>query len=126
MKYLFAIILIGVALTLNTCGQIEGQATSTSPWRTWTAPSDNSGLVAQYDMRYVKDTLDDWDTWFEILDEPVPSPPGMLESLYVNVPEGAWYFGIKSRDVCFNWSERSNIVLVSIDTTPPTTITDLE
>jgi len=117
---LMAIIFIGYS-----CKVVNSDDISTSSLRTWTAPEDTGGFVVEYDLRYTDDTTKEWNDWFQIYNEPIPGSPGSPESLTVSIPNGTWFFGIKSRDDSYNWSAISNIIKVKIDTIPPMAIVDL-
>ena len=114
------------ALIMLGCNNAEGQYHSTSFTRTWTVPNDNSGFIAQYDFRYVQDTTQAWESWNQMIDEPVPLAIGEMQTYEMVVPEGQWFVAMKSSDASGNWSERSNIVEVRIDTEAPSTVLDLQ
>lgn len=121
---IFIVILSLVFLFLQGCKTVSSDPTSTSQDRQWTVPNDNSGFIAEYDIRYTPDSSISWDAWIQVLGEPTPKAIGLLDSYIMSLPEGIWFVAIKSRDAVGNWSPVSNIVHVEIDLTPPEAIND--
>jgi hypothetical protein len=97
----------------------------------WSAPSDNNGTVAEYQLKYFKDkqivayadynyARDDsakvpW--WYAVntTGEPVPQAPGSLERMQMNKVfnlNEAWYAAVCSRDAAGNLSPLSNLVRI--------------
>lgn len=109
---------------------VSSKASATSVTLTWTAPSDNVGVVA-YAMRYSasaigSDTTAWWNSASMVSGLPVPSVAGQSDSVRVELPPGTYYFNIVSRDAAMNWSGFSNVaVKVVSDLLPPSRIYDL-
>jgi hypothetical protein len=109
--------------------------TTTTIDLTWTAVGDdgNIGNATEYDIRYATATITDlnWDTAIECTGEPQPNSTGDPEQFQVTglSPNTTYYFAIKVSDEVPAWSGLSNIAtnttLASLDTTPPSGITDL-
>lgn len=82
----------------------------------WTAPGDdgNSGRASKYDIRYSLNpiTEQNWASATQVDDEPAPHIAGSNESCIVTGLErySEYYFGIKSADEVFNWSDISNVI----------------
>ena len=97
---------------------------------TWTAPSDNVGVVA-YDLRYSTSPFDStssawWAGASAVTGLPSPSLAGQTDSVSVTLPPGTYYFNIISRDAAMNWSGWSNVAVKTVtDTAPPFRIWDL-
>lgn len=75
---------------------------------TWTAPSDNSGNVKKYYMKYSKTQIINMAQWNDAIDIPnslVPQAAGASEILIADfIPEGDYYFAIRSEDADGNKS----------------------
>ncbi|MCK4415405.1 MAG: PD40 domain-containing protein [Candidatus Eisenbacteria sp.] len=99
---------------------------------TWTAPGDDGteGQASRYNLRYSMSLLTEagWDTATVADSSMVPKAAGLVESLTVeDLPDGVWFFGLKSADEVPNWSAISNVVSTTlVDTVPPATVSDLE
>ena len=99
----------------------------------WTAPTDNSGKAASYNIRYSTMAISD-DTTFAAATPatgaPVPATPGQQENFTVSglSPATLYYFAIKSADSSGNVSNLSNVAMPTTqapDTTAPAAVTDL-
>jgi Tol biopolymer transport system component len=112
-----------------TIGDLTVRTTPQAFYLRWTATGDdgNIGRASQYEVRYAASNLaNGWESAHIVPSPPKPSFPGHLDSLAVNgIGLGPWEFGIKIADERGNWSAISNIVTASIDTMPPSAITDL-
>lgn len=66
-------------------------------------------------------TLENWDAAPEVNDVPVPSAAGEPESLVVGglEPGTDYYFAIRSVDDSGNWSDLSNSLMFTTESTPP-------
>lgn len=122
MKYLLLIILVSMIVGC----QLQSDPTSISQTRTFTVPYDNSGFIAEYDLRYTADSSQVWDDWVQVMGEPIPDTIGATQAIDMNMPEGKWFVAIKARDANYNWNNMSNIVHVEIDDTPPEVINDFK
>lgn len=96
----------------------------------WTAPGDDGqvGTAAAYDLRYASDsaTVAGWGSATQATGEPAPKAAGTSESFQLNLSQGTWWFGLRTRDEAGNESATSNIVKTIIaDTTPPGVVLDL-
>ena len=95
----------------------------------WTARGDdgNTGRASQYDVRYFAgDLVANWSAAQSAPSPPKPSNPGHPDSMTVSgIGEGPFQFGIKTADELGNWSAISNVVIASVDVTPPAAISDL-
>lgn len=97
----------------------------------WTAPSDNSGLVFEYDVRYSPVEITDatFHTAFTADNIPLPDTAGTPQEMLINggiFPGRTYWFAIKSSDASGNWSAISNVVSTFIgDDIAPATIIDL-
>jgi len=108
--------------------------TQTSILLGWTAPGDdgNTGTAATYDLRYWNTTITDinWDSAFQVANEPTPSVAGTPETCTVSglIENTNYFFAIKTADEIPNWSGLSNIVSTSTleDDIPPAAIEDLQ
>ncbi len=82
----------------------------------WTAPGDDSlsDQASYYDIRYSKEALtdDNWNDATKVMTIEAPKAPSSLESIVVPGLESDvhYYFGIKTADEEYNWSELSNVV----------------
>ncbi|MBN1898080.1 MAG: hypothetical protein JW827_04835 [Spirochaetes bacterium] len=78
----------------------------------WTAPSDNTGTVKKYYIRYLTRAITkpaDWYEATELTHEIAPKTPGEKETLMVEgIPPGTYFFAIKSEDNAGNKSLLSN------------------
>jgi hypothetical protein len=85
---------------------------------TWTVPGDDwdFGLASFYDLRYSdspveEDTISWWGMADTVLDEPIPSPAGLVDSCQISgfsVSE-VYYLIIRTCDNAGNWSGFSNV-----------------
>jgi phosphodiesterase/alkaline phosphatase D-like protein len=79
----------------------------------WTAPADDSGKAASYDVRYSTSpiTAANWSSAAQAAGEPAPSNPGQTETFTVNglAPTTKYYFAVKSVDASGNSSALSNV-----------------
>ncbi len=98
----------------------------------WTAPADDSGKAASYDVRYSTATITDanWATAAQATGEPVPANPGQQETFVLGgLTAGTTYFvAVKSADASGNVSALSNVISAATqapDTTPPAAVTTL-
>jgi hypothetical protein len=75
----------------------------------WTAPTDNFGTIAEYDLRYSTSPITDFNAAARIATPP-PHSPGYSECLLVTGLTACttYYFAIKTRDDAGNWSGVSN------------------
>ncbi|UCE04617.1 MAG: fibronectin type III domain-containing protein, partial [bacterium] len=82
----------------------------------WTAPGDDSlsDQASYYDIRYSKSALteNNWNDAVQAINIDKPGAPYSIENFVVMGLEGdtRYYFGIKTADEEYNWSELSNIV----------------
>ena len=99
----------------------------------WTAPTDNSGKAASYNIRYSTSPIAD-DAAFTAATAatgaPVPANPGQQENFTVSglTPATQYYFAIKSADSSGNISVLSNVPMGTTqapDTTAPAAVTNL-
>ncbi len=78
----------------------------------WKAPVDNNGKVKKYIIKYLTRSIDkpaDWYEAEEIENSIVPASHGETETFIVkNIPEGTYYFAVKSEDEAGNKSLLSN------------------
>jgi hypothetical protein len=96
---------------------------------TWTAPKDNTAVVAYQvkhapnpmidyeDYTYPADHGKKWTWWagYNVAGEPKPGPPGATESMTVTgVPAGQRYFALRARDAAPNESAMSNVVRADV------------
>ena len=98
---------------------------------TWTAPKDNSGRAARYQVKYSElpmksyekyDYYSDegkvhcWWITHNVKGEPKPSEPGRKEDFTVeNLAPGTWHFAIRSDDAELNQSDISNVIEVKVE-----------
>jgi exo-rhamnogalacturonan lyase-like protein len=96
---------------------------------TWTAPKDNTGVVAYQvkhapcpivnyeDYAYPRDHNKKWTWWagYNVAGEPKPGKPGAKETMVIDgVPAGTRYIAIRSRDAAPNESPISNVVRLDV------------
>lgn len=97
-------------------------ASSKSVSVSWTAPQDDSGKIAGYDLRLSRGTLDEstWDSAIQFGGTPSDTRSGEEEQAELTgLPEGAiLHIGIKAYDAAGNRSPLSNVISV---TTKPVT-----
>lgn len=78
----------------------------------WTAPSDDSGVVKKYTLRYSPKriiNMAEWHDAVELTNSQVPKAAGSAESLLLNfIPAGEYYFALRSEDSAGNRSLLSN------------------
>ncbi|NIP44841.1 MAG: hypothetical protein GWO41_18010 [candidate division Zixibacteria bacterium] len=90
---------------------------------TWTAPGDdgNVGQASVYDLRYSLDSLTDenWNAATQVENETSPKPSGQEEVLIVSgLEQGTkYFFALKSADEAQNWSNMSNVVSITANST---------
>ncbi len=80
---------------------------------TWTAPSDDSGHVAAYDLRYsatAMTTEAELLAGTQVTGAPVPGAAGAAQTATVTglKAETAYHFALRARDTAGNWSPVSN------------------
>ena len=97
---------------------------------TWTAPGDdgNVGTATVYDVRYATDsaTVATWTNATQATGEPAPRAAGSTETFQLTLPNGKYWFAIRTRDEAGNQSGASNIVSITqADVIPPSAIVDL-
>jgi hypothetical protein len=93
-------------------------AGATSAALTWTAPSDDSGKVTAYDIRFAPTAMT---TEAQFLagtaatGTPKPGAAGAAETMTVAnlVPETLYHFALRARDAAGNWSAISNDATVT-------------
>ncbi|MBA7612302.1 hypothetical protein ES703_19538 [subsurface metagenome] len=90
---------------------------STSATLVWTATGDdeNTGTVAQYDLRYLAGTSiteENWDSATQVTGEPEPLPSGFVQNCTIEglTADTTYYFAIRAVDEDLNWSPLSNVV----------------
>ncbi|MBX3192995.1 MAG: fibronectin type III domain-containing protein [Labilithrix sp.] len=85
---------------------------ATSVLLTWTAPSDDSGHVAAYELRVSETPITDLASFVAATPSPPPTPvaAGTQQSALIeNLEPGTdWHFALRARDDNGNWSEISN------------------
>ena len=87
----------------------------------WTAPGDDRSpvKVAEYDIRYMTQTIDstNWEAACQADNIPTPRSPGSVQDLIVPgfdygvpslAPNTLYYFAMRTRDWASNWSAVSN------------------
>lgn len=78
----------------------------------WRAPSDNQGKVKKYIVKYLSRAITKPADWYEAIEIEnciIPGIPGEKETLFINdIPEGTYYFAVKSEDDAGNKSLLSN------------------
>jgi chitodextrinase len=93
----------------------------------WTAPADDSGPCAAYELRMSATAGDEagwdaasWDAATPIDDLPVPGAPGARDSVRVSglAPATRYAFALRSRDAAGNPSPVSNVAWADTDTLP--------
>jgi chitodextrinase len=111
-------------------------ADTTSVSLEWTAPSDDRGHCASYELRRSAVEVDssNWESATLIVDAPLPGEPGTPGSHRVaNLsPATRYFFALRAFDDAGNRSPLSNVVSVETDaipappdTTAPATVTDI-
>jgi hypothetical protein len=96
----------------------SGAVSDTTVELTWTTPGDDGGdgTAAEYDIRFHTETIteENWDSATLIAGIGEPGVPGTNGSVVIDglEPSTDYYFGIRTRDEVFNWSEISNILHV--------------
>jgi chitodextrinase len=90
----------------------------------WTAPLDDRGRVASYDLRYAPEAIDDESSWEQatpVDPPPAPSEPGVIEFFTVDglTPATRFSFAIRSTDAAGNLSSLSNPASAQTDSLPP-------
>ena len=91
---------------------------STSVKLTWTAPSDDSGHVAAYDIRRSPTAITDEASLLagtQVTGAPAPGAAGAAQTVTVTGldAETAYHFALRARDAAGNWSPVSNDVVVT-------------
>ena len=121
-----------------------GNLQVTAAGETWlelgfTAPADDRGAVAAYDLRYMPGETFDAAQWDAAMPAtpPLPAEPGAEQDAVVDglQPGDTYAFRIRSRDEAGNWSEVSDPAVAATlipeppppppDTIPPARVTDL-
>lgn len=135
MKSLKLWIIITLAVLCLAAVIIFGQLQPDPGLRTWTAPGNDSigsGLLkpsAGYIVKYYSQpiTEQNWDLATTAPNSLIPKTPGEKESLLIrDLPQGYWYFAVKTFDSAGNISDISNVVGKNVDRMPPAKITDLK
>ena len=89
----------------------------------WTAPGDdgNVGTAYRYDLRMseVPITEENFRQCTIIHSMPAPLLAGSLDTVFIEVSAGSYYFAIKTADEIFNWSTISNIPFAIKGVLPP-------
>lgn len=96
----------------------------------WTAPKDEAGKVAGYQVKFADKPIKDymeidyreefravtyWNTAKNVVGEPAPSAAGKTEKMTVETPAGKTvYFGIRSFDDSHNRSKLGNVAAVEV------------
>ena len=104
---------------------------------TWTSVGDDgtTGTATNYDVRYLAGTQiteANWSSANQATGEPTPRASGNTETLTISnlTANTTYYFAIKATDEIPNTSALSNVAngktLPTPDTTPPSTVNDLE
>jgi chitodextrinase len=97
-------------------------ADTTSVTLRWTAPADDRGRCAAYDLRVSAERIDEanWDQASAIDGLPSPAAPGEAESTRVTglQPGTRLAFAVRARDAVGNLSAVSNVVWAETDTIP--------
>jgi parallel beta-helix repeat protein len=92
--------------------------TSSSVTLSWTAPGDdgNSGVAAQYDLRFSTmvpgmDTTSWWNSATKVSAVPAPKSAGTAESFIISglQPNTTYYLALKTADEASNWSSVSKV-----------------
>jgi len=97
----------------------------------WRAPAGHgrTGRAARYDIRRLGRALteEDWEAATRLDSIPTPRNLGEQETLAVrHLPNGRWFFALKSADEQGQWSDLSNVAAAEVaDHTPPGPVTDL-
>jgi hypothetical protein len=97
---------------------------------TWTAPKDDSGAAARYQVKWADLPIEDygkydyrqdegkkhcWWITHNVSGEPAPGKPGKAESFTVaDLAPGTYYFALRSFDAESNRSGMSNVVKVDV------------
>jgi len=112
-----------------------GATTTHSIALTWTAPADDSGAAALYDLRYALAPISEanWAQASPVADLPVPAAPGTEQTFTVTglAHTTLYYFALKSADNDGAWSGLSNVVSAETDveivagTDAPADVSDL-
>ena len=79
----------------------------------WTAPGGDgmTGQAVEYDLRYALSSINEGNFLSASrISVPAPAPAGTPECVTINglIPCATYYFAIKARDICGNWSAVSN------------------
>ena len=107
---------IAVLLTMLTVLSVEVLQASCLTL-TWTAPGDDgySGIATRYDIRYSTSpiSMDNWDLAYPVTGVARPKASGAAEAcLMTGLVSGTrYYFGLRTMDEQYNWSEISNIAV---------------
>jgi Tol biopolymer transport system component len=97
----------------------------------WTSPAHDgsSGSASRYELRRAATPLTEegWASATIVDPSPTPKPAGAQElKELAGLPNGTWYFAIKSADEIPNWSALSNVVHATVaDLVAPGRVTDL-
>ncbi len=80
----------------------------------WTATGDDgeNGTAASYNLRYSRNPIDDLASFGAanaVEGEPDPGEAGTLETFVLTLPQGTYYFAIRTMDESGNASELSNV-----------------
>jgi len=101
----------------------------------FTAPLDvgHSRQTSEYDIRVAADSctfLDNkpqgcasWNSAFRLYHTP-PKIAGQIESTFVELKKGDWYFAIKVKSTNGNWSAISRMLKITLPPPPLVTITE--
>ena len=79
----------GVAPDVIEDASISYADSTDDVYLTWTAPANgrHGGSVDRYEIRYVYDAPLDWETAFPVLDPPLPTTPGEIQSYRHRYPD---------------------------------------
>lgn len=107
----------------NKITDLEAIATENMALLSWTAPGNDNqtGQAAKYDLRYQKNCFQEndfnFDTALKVDNIPPPQQPGEYEEVEILGlnPQTSYCFAVKTADQGPNWSQLSNIALVTTD-----------
>ena len=125
ISVLSIIVIVFIILPLRPVNSLTAapSSESASVRLTWTAPGDDGyvGQASVYDLRYSLDSLTDenWNTAIQVYNEPSPKPAGQGEVFIVSgLEQGTkYFFALKSADEARNWSNLSNVVSITANST---------